>query len=774
MTTWGRRLFVCLFAVSCAAASGCFGVDSNPSYFPYILPSGDVIQTHAKPISPGYYANFDPQAAEVVLVPTATTSQVGTQVIVLATVKDAKGVPLRSRRVDWMVSEGNLVEVDESGVFPGRGGILGNRGFSYTSYGEHRLSRGNASKLDDVMVRPGQSWCVVSSPVEGDTHVQIVVPGIYNWDKRMQTAVIRWVDATWEFPPHGLAKFGTEHEFVTKVARFTDRQPLAKYRVHYKILDGPPAMLLPARTQEYTAVTDLNGHASVKIAQLTPASGINRVSVEIIRPPDPTAPTGSGVSIVTGETAVEWQAPDVKLGHTGPAAAPIGQNIVYTTTATNAGRIDSQWVILTLPIPDGLEFVNSNPPATPENGQLIYTFGALGVSQMHTVQTTFRSTRPGLVKSVALMRTAENQNDQKDVNTTITTPQLKVDLGVPNKTGIIDVPINYTIRLSNPGSGDLDEIQVLAQYDPGLEHDKQSNQPSVSLRVAGLRAGETRDQNLTLTPRKAGALGVKVTATSGGLSVSATQIVTVTQPKVSLRVDGPSKRYVGRPAEWKIYVKNDSDADLSGLVVRDRLPAELQFKFAGQNGVFAGGEVTWNIGALKAGAEVPLDLITDCQKAAVAAEKLTMASADGNARAEKSAKINIDGIAALKMVMAGKTNPVEIGKNVIYEMTLTNTGSAAASNITVKATPSPLLKAVGATGPTKEAIAGGVFTFDKVDSLQPGQTITFRFECQAVKDGDARFRTEYTSDLNPVQPIYEEEPTRVVAPLGATAPLPKQ
>ncbi len=773
MTTWGRRLFVCLLAAIFLATSGCFGVDSNPSYFPYLLPFGDVIQTHAKPISPGYYANFDPEAAEAILLPTMTTSQVGSQVIVLATVKDAKGVPLRDRRIDWMVSEGNLVEVDESGVFPGRGGIVGgNRGFSHTAYGEHRLSRGNKVPGDDVMVRPGQSWCVVSSPVEGDTHVQIVVPGIYNWDKRMKTAVVRWVDATWEFPARGIAKFGTEHEFVTKVARFTDRQPLAKYRVRYKILDGPQAMLLPGRTQEYTAITDLNGHASVKIAQLTPASGVNRVSVEIIRPPDPTAPTGSGVSIVIGETSVEWQAPDVKLGHSGPVAAPIGQNIVYTTTATNAGRLESGSVELVLPIPDGLEFVGSNPPATPENGALIHPFGMLGPGQTHTVQTTFRAAKPGLIKSIALLRTAENQTDQKEVNTTITTPQLKVDLSVPSPTGIVNVPITYTIRLSNPGTGDLDEIQLLANYDPALEHDKQSNQPSVLLPVQGLRALETRDVYLTLTPRNAGVLGLKVTATSGGLSVSQTQSVNVTQPKVSLRVDGPTRPYVSRPAEWKIYVKNDSDADLSGLVVRDRLPPELQFKSAGQSGAFVAGEVTWNLGALKAGAEVALDLITDCQKAVVGAEKRTIASADGNARAEKSARIAIDGIAALKMVMAAKTPPpIEVGKNVVYEMTLTNTGSAVAGNIAVKATPSPLLKAVGATGPTKEAIVGGIVTFAKVDNLQPGQTITFRFECQAVKDGDARFRTEYTSDLN-AAPIFEEEPTRVVAPLGAA--LPKQ
>ena len=154
-----------------------------------------------------------------------------------------------------------------------------------------------------------------------------------------------------------------------------------------------------------------------------------------------------------------------------------------------------------------------------------------------------------------------------------------------------------------------------------------------------------------------------------------------------------------------------------------------------------------------------------CFKPAIGAEKLTAVSADGNASALQSARINIDGIAALKMVMAGKPSPVEVGSNVVYEMTLTNTGSEKASNISVKATFSPILKAIGATGPTKETIIAGSIAFDRVDNLQPGQSMTFRFECQAVKEGDARFRTEYTSDLNPV-PIFEEEPTRIIGPAG--------
>jgi hypothetical protein len=52
--------------------------------------------------------------------------------------------------------------------------------------------------------------------------------------------------------------------------------------------------------------------------------------------------------------------------------------------------------------------------------------------------------------------------------------------------------------------------------------------------------------------------------------------------------------------------------------------------------------------------------------------------------------------------------------------------------------------------------------------------VQFIFECEALKEGDARFRVEYTSELND-RPIVEEEPTTLVVPFqpapGVTLPV---
>src|SRR5437868_15417053 len=99
MRTRGMYLKL-LLVVGLGSLPGCFGVTQNPSYFPYLLPTGDIIQTHAKPVGPGYYANFDPNACQIVVRPLNATNPVRTQHVLIATVLDGKGNARRDRRVE--------------------------------------------------------------------------------------------------------------------------------------------------------------------------------------------------------------------------------------------------------------------------------------------------------------------------------------------------------------------------------------------------------------------------------------------------------------------------------------------------------------------------------------------------------------------------------------------------------------------------------------------------------------------------------------------------
>ncbi|HMC64117.1 MAG TPA: DUF11 domain-containing protein, partial [Gemmataceae bacterium] len=422
-----------LLAALSAGTSGCFGVTQNPSYFPHLLPTGDIVRTHAKPPGRGYFTNFDPHAVRLEVRPLESAGPVKSQHVLIATIYDENGVPRRNRRIEWMLEgAGNIVEVDESGLFPGRGYKLDNKyAVSYTDYVEHRITRGNNDPSDDFAIRPGQSWCVITSAIEGDTHVTVYAPEIYNWDCHKVVVTQHWIDAEWRLPAPAVNRAGTEHTFTTNIFRHSDHQPLANYRVRYRILDGPPAVFLPGRTPEFVATSDLSGNANATLVQVSPQPGINRIGVEIVRPPDPMATSGVGMVVGHGETTKEWQAPQISLSKTAPPAVAVGQEIPYTITVANTGAIETQEMTVRDTVPEGVQYVRSEPPATVEGNQLVWALAGLAGGQQHTLQVVCRAMRSGAVTNTAVVTTRDGLRDEKQATTQITTPQLAVKMSGP-------------------------------------------------------------------------------------------------------------------------------------------------------------------------------------------------------------------------------------------------------------------------------------------------------------------------------------------------------
>src|SRR5262249_51687803 len=232
------------------------------------------------------------------------------------------------------------------------------------------------------------------------------------------------------------------------------------------------------------------------------------------------------------------------------------------------------------------------------------------------------------------------------------------------------------------------------------------------------------------------------------------------QPQLTLAIDGPTKRYMTRPAEFTLTVANTSDVPINNVVVRNALPPELAFVAAGQNGQIAGNEVVWNVGALGPRERKLLQLTTTCQKLPPAAAQQALATADG-VRVEAKAAIEILGTPAFNLEVKDIGDPVQVGNRLTYEIKATNPGSLVAKGVEIKAIVPKELRIVQTTGPAKENIAGQTVTFDKMD-LNPGQTATYRIEGQAenVSPGAVRFRVELNA-ATLTTPLVEEQPTKI-------------
>src|SRR5262249_32789231 len=156
-------------------------------------------------------------------------------------------------------------------------------------------------------------------------------------------------------------------------------------------------------------------------------------------------------------------------------------------------------------------------------------------------------------------------------------------------------------------------------------------------------------------------------------------------------------------------------------------------------GQFEGREVVWNIGLLKPGDTRSFKLTANCvtvspgavQRALVSGEPSLAPAAEpapapggGTVRAEAEARVEIRGLSAFRLNVAGRNGPVEVGNPAVYTIEVTNQGTLPGNQVQVTAT-IPEQMRFEAAGQGEYRIDGQKVTFAPRDGLEPGQTWTY-------------------------------------------------
>ena len=125
------------------------------------------------------------------------------------------------------------------------------------------------------------------------------------------------------------------------------------------------------------------------------------------------------------------------------------------------------------------------------------------------------------------------------------------------------------------------------------------------------------------------------------------------------------------------------------------------------------------------------------------------------------ATVAIRTIPALQLEAVDGTDPIRVGANTTYTITVRNEGSGPDNNITVKATLPPEMRFVRGGGASDVRAEGQNITFAPIPTLASNANATWTVEVTALRPGDTRFAMEMTS-ASLTQPVVETESTRVV------------
>jgi uncharacterized repeat protein (TIGR01451 family) len=119
----------------------------------------------------------------------------------------------------------------------------------------------------------------------------------------------------------------------------------------------------------------------------------------------------------------------------------------------------------------------------------------------------------------------------------------------------------------------------------------------------------------------------------------------------------------------------------------------------------------------------------------------------------------VAGIPAILIEAIDLEDPIEVGKEVTYDIRIVNQGSAPGTNIRLVATLPASQAYVSGTGVTPVRAQDRTITLEPLAVLEPKAEAKWRLVVKALKAGDARFKVELSSDQFQA-PITEEEATQ--------------
>ncbi|MEO0964956.1 MAG: hypothetical protein AAFY08_07535 [Planctomycetota bacterium] len=443
----------------------------------------------------------------------------------------------------------------------------------------------------------------------------------------------------------------------------------------------------------------------------------------------------------------------IKLYREGPSEVTVGQDFVINMEVTNlTSDTTLRDVVLFGHHADDVEIVTSSPEATMVNGQPSWSVGSLEPGQSATLSVTHRASAVGAIVDCATV----TYTPYACLAINVTEPALQLAKTMPAEVLSCDpIPVRYVV--TNSGSGPATGVEVRDELPEGLVV-AGSGRKVVVAPVGTLAPGESKAFEVTLEATAIGSYTNRATATgTGNLAAEDSADVTVLKPELAIAKTGPAEMFVGRTIDYTIGIMNTGNGEARDTVVVDTLPANATLVSASDGGVVNGQTITWNVGTLAPGAEREFTVeVRPTDKGEYV--NSVMARAYCAETVDDSITTDVKGIPAVLLEVVDAIDPVEVGTNTTYVITVTNQGSAIDRDIDLKVTLEDGAEFVSGTGPTEITGEGMVVDLLPLDSLQPKQKATWQIVVKATNTGDKRFRVEMdTAQLT--RPVFETEAT---------------
>ena len=277
-----------------------------------------------------------------------------------------------------------------------------------------------------------------------------------------------------------------------------------------------------------------------------------------------------------------------------------------------------------------------------------------------------------------------------------------------------------------------------------------------------LQPGETKTLRMPATAVKPGRYTVEIKiATQSGYEASATANIEIGADTLHLTQAPNARLFVGRDGDHRIELTNHTNRTMRNVAVANQLAEGLEFVGASERGLYQANRraVHWLVDELPPGRTQTLTLRVHATKVGQFQHVVT-AKADGSAEVRSVGVITVEGVSGLSMKVIDRDNPLEVGRETVYEIQVANPGTTPSTNVKLQVQFPPGLTPKSAQGNTRYAIHQQTVEFDPLPALGPQGQAIYRVSALAQATGDQRIRFAIISDQLQT-PIIREQGTKV-------------
>ena len=501
-----------------------------------------------------------------------------------------------------------------------------------------------------------------------------------------------------------------------------------------------------------------SGNGGATLQPTEPAA--NPFSSSVAGSPGPTAISGNGAGSVgngkPGPAQMEGpQSPSLTVNKSAPREIQVGKSAQFTVVVRNIGSVDAHDVLIRDEVPHGSELVDTNPPASrTADGAILWQMGTIKAGAEVTATMAVIPRVEGDIGSVATV----SFQTSASARSLATKPQLVLEHTGPGKVLVGD-DVVFHIKLSNPGTGIAHNVVIEEDVPGGLRH---IDGPMLEYPVGTIRPGETRLLELTLKADQPGMVNnILMAKADANLAVKDNCPVEVVAPMLQVGIEGPSRRYLERRANFEVKVQNQGTAAARDVDLVARLPNGLKFVSTNNAGQYNSQEhaVYWSLTELGAKKMGTVQLVT--VPTTMGDQRIRVESrANMGLKDATEHNLTVEGLAALLFTVTDVNDPIEVTGQTTYEIHVLNQGSKVGSNVRIAAELPPGMEPINGEGPTRVNINGNVVMFEPLPRLAPQADTLYKIHARGTTPGDKRIRVQLMSD-DVSDPVTKEESTHV-------------